>query len=669
MSPPAAFDPAADDAGRRVVRSVCPRDCPDTCGMLTHVEDGRVVKVVGDPAHPITQGFLCGRFQHYEEFIYHRERLLHPLAREHRSEAFRQVSWELALDTIAERFRAIIEQHGPQAILPYSYLSHMGVVSTGFADRLWNKMNTSRVGLEICAMAGAEATLRVFGRIRGTEPEHLDKTRLYLAWGRNPKDTSVHCWRLVKDIHPRIVIDPFRSDTAETADIYLQPRPGTDSMLATGMMRILIEEGHVDHEFIRAHTTGYEALRERVIAISLGEVANVTGVSREQILEATRQYAAHRPALIHIGVGLQRNSNGGEMVSAISMLAALTGQVGIPGGGVLYANYDWHYNDISHSQLRTDAPTMYNMVKLGRVLTSDDEIKALYVYNQNPAATAPNSGLVRAGLMREDLFVAVHDLFMTDTAQRANVVLPAASFAEHTDLHFSYWHDYVQINNQAIAPVGEAKPNSWVFREIARRMGYREPCFEQTDEQVIREALAGTRLDFEELRRGPVLNRDQRRTSFDDGVFPTASGSLELAAPQFTPCHDDGHRYRFITPKSRHLHGSQAYNLPRKRAALKIPWVLIHPDDAAIEGITDGDTVRAFNDRGEVTLTARVSDRVQPGLIVSDMVRWGENANATTPDAEADMAGNATFHSNYVSLQRSAQRIAIHGPAKEMPHP
>ncbi|MFQ5425696.1 MAG: molybdopterin-dependent oxidoreductase [Gaiellales bacterium] len=635
-----------------VVKSVCPKDCPDTCGMLTHVEDGRVVRVAGDPDHPITNGWLCGRYQHYEDLVNHADRLLHPLARASKRAPLERVTWNDALELIAGRLQTIIAERGPEAILPYHYLANMGVVATGAANRLWNRMGTSRVGMEICAMAGAEAVLRVFGTIRGTEPQHLDKTRLYVAWGKNPRATNVHGHALTHHVRPRIVVDPRRSETAVSADVHIRPRPGTDSLLAIGLMRILIENDWVDHEFLSTCTIGYEPLREAVMTRSLAEVVDATGVSGTEIERFAALYHEHRPGLIHLGVGLQRNTNGGEMIATVAMLGALTGQIGTPGGGVLYANFAYDWADISHPELRADAPRFYNMVTLGRDLTETDEIQALYVYNSNPAATSPNQTLVKRGLERDDLFVVVHDLFLTDTAQLADVVLPATTFAEAPDLHRSYWHDYGQINNPAIEPIGEARSNLDTFNALARAMGYTEPCFDETAEEVIRAALEGTTLDYDALRAGPVACEPPERTSFQDGSFPTASGRLELAVPTFTPPPPSPHRYRFLTPKSKHLQGSQCFNDPRKSAALATPWLYVHPSDAEAEGIRDGDPVAATNERGSVELVTRVSDDVQPGLVVSHMVRWGPNANATTPDGTADLGGNSTFHTNYVSLAR-----------------
>ena len=312
-------------------------------------------------------------------------------------------------------------------------------------------------------------------------------------------------------------------------------------------------------------------------------------------------------------------------------------------------------NDISHGELRSDGPQLHSMLKLGQSLTANDDIKALYVYNSNAAATTPNQSLVWRGMAREDLFTVVHDSFMTDTTERANLVLPACTYAEHADLHRSHWHEYAQINNPAIPPLGESRSNSSVFREIARRMGYTEECLFETDEEVIHDLLKGTNLDYEELKRGPVLCEDAHRTSFDDGRFPTASGKLELMVPTYSPIESSSrHGYRFTTPKSRHLQSSQAFNLPRKFAAVREPSVFVHPIDAANEGIEDGEQVNLWNERGEVALIARLSERVQPGLLVSYMIRWGANANATTPDEPADYGGNSTFHSNFVSISRRA---------------
>jgi anaerobic selenocysteine-containing dehydrogenase len=622
--------------------------------MIATIEDGKVVRVKGDPDHPITRGFLCGRFQHYEELIHHPDRLVRPLVRASKTEPFEEASWDEALELIASRFHAIIAERGPEAILPYRYLGNMGILSTNYGDRLWNKIGSSRVGMEICAIAGIEAVLRVFGRMRGTEPQHVSKTKLFIAWGKNPRETNVHGWANgFKDISPLIVVDPFESDTAAAADIHIKLRPGTDAMLAMAMMRILIENDWHDEEFIAAHTIGFEALREKVMSVSIEEAEAVTAVPAAQIRELTQLYHEHRPGLIQVGQGLQRNLNGGEIILSVCMLAAIAGQVGVPGGGVFYSNYEWKFKDISHPELRSGGTRLYNMIKLGRWLTESDDIQALYVYNQNPAVTCPNQRLVRKGMEREDLFVVVHDLFMTDSAKLANVVLPATSFAENMELHYSYWHDYVQINNKIIEPVGEARSNFWTFRAIAQRMGYTDPCFFQEEEEVIAEALSESGLRMEDLLEGPVFDGDLERTSFDDGRFGTPSGKVELLAPTYTEHGDEAHRYRLLSPKTKLLHGSQAGNMPHIARRLGRPYFFLHPQDAQSEAIENGAMVRLFNDRGDVELEARVSDRVQPGMLVSYSGRWGDrNVNATTSDEEADLGGQAIFQSDWVSLER-----------------
>lgn len=634
-------------------KSVCPRDCPDVCSMIATVEDGRVVKVKGDPDHPITRGYLCGRFQHYEELIHHPDRLTRPLLREDKSTEFREASWDEALDVIVTQFRRVIEERGPEAILPYRYLGNLGIVSTFYADRLWNRIGTSRVGQEICAVAGAEAMVRVFGRMRGTEPQHMHHTKLFIAWGRNPKETNIHGWvNALRDIHPRIAVDPFESDTAAAADIHLKLRPATDSMLAMGLLRTMIDNDWVDHEFVAKYTTGYERLRDRVLRLDYDDVASVTGVPTAQMQEVAALYHEHRPGLIQVGQGLQRNINGGEIVTAVCMLGALSGQIGVPGGGVFYSNFEWNFNDITRPEMRTGGTRLYNMNKLGRWLTQDDAIQALYVYNSNPAVTTPNQTQVRRGMRRDDLFVVVHDLFLTDSAKLANVVLPATTFAENMELHYSWWSDFVQINNPVIEPIGEARSNFTTIQSIAQRMGYTDACFSQTEEEVVAEALIGTGLDMEALKRGPVSHTDPQRTSFDDGRFPTPSGKIELVEPTYTEYGDDRYAYRLLTPKTKHLHGSQAGNLESTAARLGEPYVFIHPSDAARDGLVADSRVRVHNSRGSVELLARISDRTQPGVLVSYNGRAGTaNVNATTSDAEADFAGQSTFQSNWVAIE------------------
>lgn len=627
--------------------SVCPRDCPDVCGMVATVEDGVVTKVQGDPDHPITRGYLCGRFQHYEELIHHPDRLTRPLLRASKHDPFQEVTWDNALDAIATRFQAILDERGGEAILPYRYLGNLGIVSTFYADRLWNRMGTARVGHEICAVAGAEALVRMYGRERGTEPQHLHHTKLLIAWGKNPKGTAVHAWvNDLRHVRPRIVIDPFESETAADADLHLKLKPGTDSMLAIGLLRTLIEHDWVDHDFIARRTNGYEQMRARVLQFSLDEVERTTGIDKGTIEEVARLYHEHRPGLIHVGQGLQRNLNGGEIVSAICMLGAVAGQVGTAGGGVFYANHEWNHADITRPELRVGGTRQLNMNQLGRWLTEDDSIQALYVYNSNPAVTTPHQTLVRQGMARDDLFVVVHDLFLTDSAELANVVLPATSFAEHMELHYSHWTDYVQVNTPVIAPLAEARSNFATFQAIAHRMGYDDEAFQQTEEEVIAEALEGTGLDLEACKRGPQSTLDPTRTSFDDGTFPTTSGRIELLEPTYTPHGDERYPLRLLSPKSALMHGSQGANLPSTQRRLREPFVFIHPADAA--GIADGTRVRVHNDRGAAELTARVSERTQPGVLISYNGRGA--LNALTSDALADLGGQSTFQSTWVDV-------------------
>ncbi len=631
-----------------IVRSVCPRDCYDTCSILTHVEGGRVVKAGGDPEDPITRGYLCVKCNHYLDILYHKERILYPLKRE--GDAFVRVSWDAALMEITDRFKAIMREDGGRAILPFSYGGDYSIVGRRFAERLWHKMNTSQLEATICISAGEAALKGIYGTCLGMDPLQYKESRLFIAWGLNQRETNLHGFNLTKDIHPYIVIDPVRTSTADNADLYLQVRPGTDSALAIGVMRVLIEEDLVDREFIERYTKGYDALEERVLSHSLPEISKITQIPQGRIEDLAHLYTEHRPGAVHIGWGIQRNSNGGEMVSAIALLPALTGQIGVPGGGFLYYNFGYYgLKDISYRHLRTEEGYTINMNQLGRELTSSDRVRGLYVYNANPAAVCPNVGLVRRGLEREDLFVVVHDLFMTDTARYADFVLPACTFFEREDLNLSYYHLFAKVNNRAIEPVGESKSNMEVFCLLAGYMGYTEGCFQQSEEEVMKEALEGTGLRLEELVERAVHCKGGEYTAFADGKFPTPSGRIELVPPTYTPVEGEG--YRLLTPRTKFLLNSQWWNVEAmaKRLGDK---VLMNPQDGEREGIKDGDLLRIYNGRGSFRSSAVLSERIPPGILVTYM-RWGENANLTTPDDLADMGHGSVFNTNFVSVEKA----------------
>jgi anaerobic selenocysteine-containing dehydrogenase len=633
-----------------IVRSVCPKDCYDTCALLTHVKGGKVVKVEGDPEHPITRGFLCVKGYHHLDLLYHPERVLFPLKRV--GDRFEKVSWDEALREITDRFKAICEEHGGRAILPFSYGGDYSIVGRWFAERLWHKMNASQLEATICISAGEAALKEIYGTCLGMDPLQLRESKLFIAWGFNPRETNLHGFRLTREIHPYIVIDPVRTSTAEAADLYLQVRAGTDSALAMGVMRVLIEEGLVDRDFIEAHTEGYEALERRVLSYRLANISQITQVPETLIEELAHLYSEHRPGALHIGWGIQRNRNGGEMVSAISMLPALTGQIGVPGGGLLYYNFGYYgLKDISYRHLRTEEGYTINMNQIGKELASSDRIRALYVYNANPAAVCPNVGLVRKGLEREDLFVVVHDLFLTDTARYADFVLPACTFFEREDLNLSYYHLFAKVNHKAIDPLGESKSNREVFRLLAEYMGYTEACFRQTAEEVMREALEGTGMRLEELQERAVHCKGREYTAFGDRKFSTPSGRIELAVPTYTP--QEGEGYRLLTPRTRFLLNSQWGNVEAMKR-WRNEGVLMHPEDGERDGVREGDLLRISNERGSFRSRAVLSDRVPPGVLVAYM-RWGENANLTTPDDLADLGHGSTFNTNYVKIEKGTR--------------
>ena len=676
------------------VRAVCPHDCWDTCSLVVHRRGGRVHKVAGDPQHPVTGGFVCVKVNHYPERIYSPDRVLYPQLRvgPKGSGSFREASWEEALATIATRWREIIARHGPEAILPYSYAGTMGLLNGGSLDRrFFNYLGASRLRRTICSSAGGEALRLTLGARLGADPEGMRASRLIIAWGINILTTNVHQWPIILEARKRgatlVVIDPYRHQTARRADWHLSPRPGTDAALALGLMHVLIDEDLYDKAYVERFTLGFDALAGRVAQYPPRRVEEITGVSEGDIRRLARLYATARPSVIRLGYGIQRHTNGGQTVRTIAALPALVGSWGEAGGGLLLSNSDAFPLDqaaLERPDLTRGNPREINMIQLGRaLLEADPPVQSLYVYNSNPAAVAPEQGLVLRGLAREDLFTVVHEQLMTDTAAYADVVLPATTQFEHLDLHASYWHLYLQLNRPAIAPLGEAKPNTEVFRLLARAMGFDEPALQDSDEELIRQALSVDHphlagITLERLRREHSirLNLERPFVPFRQG-FPTPSGKVELYSPRLAergldplpgyqpPAEsreaDPGlfGRYplHFLTPSAHHFLNSSFANLPALLLKEGQPTLFINPLDAAERGIASGDRVRVYNDRGECLLMARIGDQVQPGVVLSPSLWWsrsspGErNVNATTSAREADYGGGAVFHTNLVEVE------------------
>jgi anaerobic selenocysteine-containing dehydrogenase len=689
-------------AATRVVKGVCPHDCPDTCATLTEVrvEDGRAVRFTAAPEHPITQGWLCAKVRPYLERVYHPDRLLTPLRRvgpKGDADRWEPMTWDDAIGEIAGRWQAIIARYGAAAILPYSYSGTLGLLQLGITNaRLWNRMGASGLERSICGAAAETAVRATYGARWAPDYDDVLESRLIIIWGHNPASTGPHFLPLLREAQRRgayiVVIDPRRTLTARSADEHLQPRPATDGALALGLMHVLFAEGLHDEPWLEAHSIGWRDLRDRVASYPPERVADITGVPAETIVALGRRFGTTKPAMLKFADGLQRHGNGGQTVRAVCSLPAIVGQAGVRGGGLSYSTSDyvrWDVEALGHASECPPTPRIVNMNRLGAALTgevSDPPIMALYAFCANPLASTPNTGRIIEGMMRDDLFTVVHDLFLTDTARYADIVLPATSQLEQTDLHKAYGHRNLQYNETAIAPLGEAKSNWEVMRLLAAAMGYDEPWLRQTAEEAIAEVLDATRatnplLDGITLERlqaegtVPLTIPPERDVPFSDGHFPTPSGKVELRCDalvamgldplpeyivpdEFAERSEGDTRLTLITAAAHHFTSSSLANLPgllAKEGA--IPWIEIHPEDARRRGIVHDAMVVVANARGECRLRAVISEQVAPGVVAAPKGRWqsrsvdGHNVNWTTSDALADLAGQSTFHSNLVEVR------------------
>jgi len=681
---------------RNIVKAACPHDCPDTCGMHISVENGVAVKVEGAKDMPFTQGTLCTKVARYLDRTYSKDRVLHPLKRvgAKGEGKFERISWDEALSTIAAKFKAIAAVD-PQAILPCSYAGTMGLAQYASMDRrFFHKLGATLLDRTLCSSAGKAGLKITLGAGVGMDPERFVEAKLILIWGSNPIVSNLHLWSRVQEAKRRgakvIAIDPYRSLTAAKCDQHLAPLPGTDAALALGMMHVIINEDLYDADYVERYTLGFKQLKERVRDYPPEKAAGICGIRAEEIVALAREYARTKPAAIRLNYGMQRHSGGGMAVRTITCLPALTGHWRDAAGGVLLSTGDWYglnHALLERADLIPNRPRTLNQSALGDALTAaDPPVRAIYVYNNNPVAVCPDSQKVIAGFRREDLFTVVHEIFLTDTTDYADIVLPATTQLEHHDVHKSYGHLYVLANSPAIAPVGEAKPNSEVFRLLAARMGFTEDCFSDSDEDLCRQALASTQprmagIEWEALKaRGwQRLNVPAHFAPFAQGNFPTPSGKCEFwsqtaadlgldplpayVAPresaQSAPQLAKKYPLAFISPPARNFLNSSFANLPFALKEAGEPYLDVHPQDAAVRGISEGDAVRIYNDRGSFAAKARVSDRARPGVVAALSVWWkklspdGRNANEVTSQAIADMGGAATYYDCLVEIERA----------------
>jgi anaerobic selenocysteine-containing dehydrogenase len=707
-------------AETKTVHAVCTHDCPDSCAVLVTVDTltGRATKVQGDPAHPVTRGFLCGKVARYLDRVYSPERLLYPMRRKvgvakgplpkgREAEAFERISWDEALELVAQRLKATADEFGPESVLPYSYAGTIGQLGYGSMDRrFFHRLGASQLDRTICASAGGEALKTMYGVRLGTAPQDFAHAGLIIAWGANIHGNNIHLWPFIEEARRNgarlVVIDPYRTRTAALADEHLAIRPGTDGLLALAMMHVLFRDGYDDADYLREYTDGVDELRAHVLREehSPERAAEVTGIAAETVERLAKLYGlagkdVRGAAVIRLNYGIQRSENGGTAVRAAAMLPLITGSWKRRGGGLLLsASGAFPYNseklqmpELMQSSPLGRAARMVNMSELGSALTElgsaakdDPRVKALFVYNCNAATVAPDSERVLEGLRREDLFTVVHEQFFTDTTDYADVVLPATTFLEHKDVMGSYGHLFAQMSQQAIAPLGEARSNVWMFGELGRRMFAGEAAFEDGEEELIAQALetehpffAGVtkeRLEVEghvELSL-PKNERGESLPFSSKEWFKAVGGRAKLlpvpewlAPVESRSGAEGGGKFplEFLPRKADNFMNSTFANLPghrlmeRKTAGL----LEMHPTDAVARGVAAGDSVSVWNARGRITLTASVGETVPAGVVAARL-DWqklsqdGANVNALTSERLTDIGGGATFYSTLVEVAK-----------------
>ncbi len=681
------------------INGTCPHDCPDACGIRTRVEQGRAVAFEAQPEHPVADGWLCAKVNPYLERVYHADRLTTPLRRTGRrgSGQWQAVSWKEAIGEIAERWQGLIASHGPESILPYSYSGTLGLVQMTVAgSRFWNRLGASRLERTICMAGSRHAVRATLGKRMSPPYHHVLDSRLLIFWGHNPVSTAPHLMPFVRRARRQgcrvVVIDPVRSRSARGSDLHLRPRPGTDGLLALGIAKILAEDNLVDEDWLAGHAHGWPAFRRRIASLDLASVISETGISGKQLRRLAHWLGSSHPAMIRLGDAINRHTNAGQTVRAIACLPALVGQYGVRGGGLGSSTGDWFTWDDEAINRWAECPPpgrIVNMNRLGAALCGevrDPPIRSLFVFGANPMVSAPNSALVEKGLLREDLFTVVHDLFMTDTAALADLVLPATSQLEQEDLHRGYGHTLLGYNHPAIPPAGESRSNWETMQLLSRAMGFGESWLYESPAEVVDGILRATAATEPPLRgitlrklrqNGFVAYADGDEVPFAGGEFATPSGRVELDSSAYSDCGLNGvpdgstatpredtppgcnpaDGLHLLSPAAHHFVNSsmanQAALVRREREAS----VMLHPEDAAARSLEAGGRVKVFNTRGHCYRIVTVSEDTLPGVAVATNGFWqGEDGmqsiNRTTSDRLADVAGQSTFHSNRVWVVR-----------------
>ena len=707
----------------QTVFGACPHDCPDTCAMLTTVVDGKVVEVRGHPDHPFTRGGLCVKVNNYQERVYSPDRVLYPMKRRGAkgSGDFERISWDAALADIKTRWTAILDQHGPASILPYSYLGTEGILNgLNAGDAFFNKLGASVSERTFCDSAAISAFFMTCGPTAAVDPESFVHSKYIILWAINTMSNNLHHWPFIAEAQRKgakvVVIDPVATRTAKQADWHLPIRPGTDAALALGMMQVIIAQDLVDHDYVEQYTVGYDELKVRAAEFPPERVAQITGISADDIRTLAREFATNQPSVIRMEVAIERNASGGNAVRAMSCLPALVGSWRHCGGGILHMPiwaFPMKWDDLSRPDWIKPGTPVINQWRLGPALAGelDTEIKSLFVYNSNPVVVAPEQDKVVQGLCREDLFTVVSEHFITDTAHYADIVLPATTQLEQFDVMFSWGHLYLTLNEPAIEPLGESVSNVELFRRLAQTMGFKDPYWGRTDEEMILEALDWSHpvlegIDLESLRKTGWarlnVGSPEAFVPHREGNFPTPSGKVEFKSsiaaggnlvlplfrqgytgeqagepldplPNFIPqneapeTHPDlaaKYPLNMLSPKSHAFLNSSYGNLEAQLYHAGEQMVLMHRSDATARGIADGDTVRVFNDRGAFEAIAQVTADVRTGVVVAPLGYWakhsrnGRTVNAINPPAFADYGRAPTFSDTLVEVAPAAAGAA-----------
>ncbi|MFG2071122.1 molybdopterin-containing oxidoreductase family protein [Nonomuraea maritima] len=663
-------------SGALSVVGACPLDCPDGCSWVVTVEDGKAVKMRGNPDHPYTRGALCVKVNRYLEHTRADDRILYPMRRTgpKGSGQFERISWDEALDEISVRLRAIVDEHGGEAIWPYLGTGTLGYLQgcEGVAGRrFWNVLGASKHWLNICSAAGSTGLRRTLGNAGGMDPENFALSKLILLWGTNTLTSGHHLWKFIQDARANgayvVAIDPIRTRTADQTDEHLAIRPGTDAALALGLLNVVLAENAQDEEFLAAYTEGWEQFREEILSYPVERVAEITGIPAEAVHRLGTRLAHTRPTALRATHGLQRHAGGGTALRTIASIPGVTGDWRHPGGGVAYSTSDHVHlaidtrDDLLARPVRTRVMT--------KIASQLDDVKCLWVYAANPAGSSPDANAIRRQLARDDLFTVVVEQFPTDTVDYADIVLPATMQIEHYDLHAGYGHMYLAWNEPAVEPPGECLSTTETFRRLAAHMGLKEPSLYDSDLELAEQLLASGHPSMEGItldrlrKEGWVrMNYPKPFAPFAEG-FPTPSGRLRFppAGQAYVPSHTASadrsvYPLTLITPASHMFLNTTFGNNPELRRRAKDPVVLVHPADAQARGLTDGQRVRVHNEGGEFLADVEISDRVAPGVVASPKGRWpkfspgGANPNAVVAERDGDMGRGPAFHDNLVEL-------------------